>query len=279
MSCGAIKSPLGSCCCVVLGPKYNWRAGWMPFGCLKLKKSEDHFSGLFCKPAKKDIGATNGARADGLPMALNLQNGWYLVKVCIRHQAMMPLYSILRMPSKRRQMGSWRTDWFTFRRPPMRSLRTNFAIPKRPISWRTWQARCAGATLLPHLCCTCTQGTISLRPKIHSSTNPRLSPTTLINDVDRMIALMKGWTFRDTKNFTWCGSTPEVLKAPRRVHGCLLGRLCTYPRCYVVSSDIDLCIGKVVDLELEGYGCQGLRIAGWVCFRRTLATPMRRASW
>jgi hypothetical protein len=40
-----------------------------------LKKSEDHFSGLLCAKAKKDIGATNGARVDGLPMAINLQNG------------------------------------------------------------------------------------------------------------------------------------------------------------------------------------------------------------
>jgi choline dehydrogenase-like flavoprotein len=62
------------------------------------KNLEDHLGAtLFCKPAKKEIGATNAARAQALPGSL---------KVCIRHLPLMPLYSTVRMlPRNKSQNG------------------------------------------------------------------------------------------------------------------------------------------------------------------------------
>jgi choline dehydrogenase-like flavoprotein len=252
------------------------------------KNLEDHLcGGLICKPAKKDIGATNEARAEGLPWALPQIFKWLVFGKGLHSTSGYDATLFYTTDASKKEQPEWGPDGQigVFSSPGNALFfETNLGLTDFANFFKEDYDKpdAQGALLLPTLLHSYSKGSITLRSK-DPLDKPKIDPNYLADqrDVDRMIALMKkavelSETPAMKELYSGVALPPKLLE---KYQGeCTDAFWEDYARTFAVTlyHPTSTCaIGKVVDSSLKVMGVKGL-----VCFRRILAaTPMRRASW
>jgi choline dehydrogenase len=238
------------------------------------KNLEDHLCGVsFCKPAKKDIGATNGARAEGLPWALPQIFKWLIFGESLHSTSGYDATLFYSTDASKKQEPEWGPDGqIGILSSPADALffENNFGFADEANHMKEHYDKpdAQGAVLLPTLLHMYSTGTISLRSK-DPLDKPKIDPNYLSDqrDVDRMIALQK--------KAVELSETPAMkelysgVALPSKLLEKHEGK-CTdafwedYARTYCTTlyHPTSTCaIGKVVDSNLKVMGVTGLRIA------------------
>jgi choline dehydrogenase len=276
VSCGAIKSPhlllLSG-----IGPKAELKEHGIEchLDAPQVGKNlEDHLcGGLFCKPAKKDIGATNGARAEGLPWALPQIFKWLVFGKSLHSTSAYDATLFYTTDAFKKEEPEWGPDGqIGVLSSPADALfietNTGYADETNFLKEHYGKPGAQGAILLPTLLHPYSKGTICLRSK-DPLDKPKIDPNYLADqrDVDRMIALMKkaielSETSAMKELYSGVALPPKLLE--KHKGECTDAFWEDYARMYAVTlyHPTSTCaIGKVVDSSLKVMGVKGLRIA------------------
>ena len=276
VSCGAIKSPhlllLSG-----IGPKEELKEHGIEchLDAPQVGKNlEDHlFAALLCKPAKKDIGATNSARAEGLPWALPQIFKWLFFGKSLHSTSAYDGTLFYTTDAFKKQEPAWGPDGQIgiFSSPAdAQFFESNFGLADVANFYKEYYNKpdAQGAILVPALLHPYSKGTITLRSK-DPLDKPKIDPNYLGDhrDVDRMIALMKksvelSKTPAMKELYSGMALPPKLLE--KHEGKCTDAFWEDYVRTYASTlyHPTSTCaIGKVVDSSLKVMGINGLRIA------------------
>jgi choline dehydrogenase len=276
LSCGAVKSPHLLLLSGV-GPKEELKENGIEchLDAPQVGKNlEDHFCGLlFCKPAKKDIGATNTARAEGLPGSLPQIFKWMVYGKGLHATSAYDATLFYSTDTFKKQEPAWGPDGqIGILSSPSDAtfIETNIGFADETNFLKEYydNPKAQGAVLLPALLHPYSKGTISLRSN-DPLDKPKIDPNYLGDqrDVDCIVAVMKkavelSETPAMKELYSGVALPSKILE--KHEGECTDAFWEEYARTYgstLYHYTSTCAIGKVVDSSLKVMGIKGLRIA------------------
>jgi choline dehydrogenase-like flavoprotein len=227
---------------------------------------------LILQASPKNIGATNGARADGLPWALPQIFKWLIFGKSLHSTSGYDATLFYSTDASKKEEPEWGPDGqiAIFSSPDSLVFENNFGYADEANYFKEHYDKpdAQGAVLVPALLHMYSKGTISLRSK-DPLDKPKIDPNYLSDqrDVDRMIALLKSaMELSETPAMKelYSGVALPSKLLEKHEGKCTDAFWEDYARTYCTTMyyPTSTCaIGKVVDSSLKVMGVTGLRIA------------------